>query len=65
MAIESLVKPDGCSCDDWAITMPKLNGPIVLASIRAGNPCLYDGKPFVFCPWCGNRLPETVNEQQL
>jgi hypothetical protein len=58
MATEPLVQPDGCVCKDWEETMPKLNGPIVLASIRAGNPKLYTGTPFRFCPWCGANLAE-------
>lgn len=55
-----------CDCPDWGEQIQKINGPIVLASIRAGKD-LYDGKPFVFCPWCGDRLPRlevTVSEVQ-
>ncbi len=57
MATEPLIDPNGCPCVEWQIGMPKINGPIILASIRAGNPKLYDGVPFRFCPWCGLRLP--------
>ncbi len=64
MATEPLLKYDGCSCADWHETMPKLNGPIILASVRAGNPRLYDGTPFRFCPWCGERLPATSTPQR-
>ena len=61
---QPLVEPDGCKCKDWEETMPKINGPIIMASIRAGHNT-YDGKPMVFCPWCGTRLPETkVTAQQ-
>jgi hypothetical protein len=56
MATEPLIKPDGCGCSDWDTEMPKINGPIILASIRAGHNT-YDGKPFRFCPWCGSKLP--------
>ena len=50
-----------CLCDDWETQIQKLNGPIVLASIRAGRD-LFDGKPFKFCPWCGMQLMlETEN----
>lgn len=44
-----------CECTDWAECMPKINGPIVLAAIRAGR-SVYDGKTFVYCPWCGRKL---------
>lgn len=58
MATEPLFPYDGCICADWHETMPKINGPIILASVRAGHNT-YDGTPFRFCPWCGQRLPET------
>lgn len=44
-----------CGCADWKPQMEKINGPIVLQSLRAGRD-LYDGKAFKFCPWCGVRL---------
>lgn len=43
-------------CADWTPGITKLNGPIVLQSIRAGKD-LYTGKPFLFCPWCGQKRP--------
>ena len=39
-------------CPDWQPGLAKINGFIVLQSIRVGKD-LYDGKPFIFCPWCG------------
>lgn len=51
------VSVPGCLCPDWQSTVPKLNAPLILASIRAGHN-VYDGKPFVFCPWCGTKIPE-------
>ena len=46
-----------CDCLDWRENIDKVNGPIVLQSIRAGRD-LYTGKPFVYCPWCGRCLLE-------
>lgn len=45
-----------CSCDDWTPNIDKINGPIVLQSIRSGGAYQYAGKKMVFCPWCGNKL---------
>lgn len=39
-------------CADWEPGIEKLNGPIILQSLRAGKD-LYTGVPFRFCPWCG------------
>ena len=44
-----------CICADWEPEIAKVNGPIVLQSLRAGRD-LYTGKPFRFCPWCGLSL---------
>ena len=57
MATEALVKPISCPCPDWDVQIQKVNGPIVNQAVRSGFTWRYDGKPFVFCPWCGNRLP--------
>ena len=47
-----------CPCSDWRETIEKVNGPIVLQQIRSGGRTAYDGKPFEFCPWCGDELIE-------
>lgn len=44
-----------CTCPDWEPNIKKVNGPILLQAARAGR-SLYDGEPFVFCPWCGSQL---------
>ena len=44
-------------CPDWPVQIEKVNGPIVLQSLRAGRD-LYDGIPFRYCPWCGKKRPE-------
>ncbi len=46
-------EPKVC-CDYYQEGLDKLNAPIILASVRAGYN-LYDGKPFVYCPWCGKK----------
>ena len=43
-----------CICDDWKSNIDAVNGPIVLQSIRGGEG--YNGKKFVYCPWCGEML---------
>ena len=47
--------PLTCGCEAWRVNEPKVNGPIILQSIRAGKD-VYDGAPFKFCPWCGQPL---------
>jgi hypothetical protein len=49
-----------CSCPDWEPELKKINGPIVLQSVRSGGAYRYNGKQFIFCPWCGERLTGTV-----
>jgi hypothetical protein len=44
-------------CPDWPVQIEKVNGPIVLQSLRAGRD-LYDGIPFRYCPWCGRKRPD-------
>lgn len=45
-----------CNCSDWEPQIAKINGPISLQSVRSGGAYQYDGKQFIFCPWCGSRL---------
>ena len=33
----------------------KINAFIMTASARAGK-SLYDGKPWIYCPWCGEQI---------
>lgn len=47
---------DEC-CADWKPQCEHLNGPIILQSVRSGGRYQYGGKPFLFCPWCGERRP--------
>jgi len=53
-----------CTCADWEPEIAKVNGPIVLQSIRAGRD-LYTGKPFRFCPWCGLVLMDKDRVENL
>lgn len=44
---------DAC-CADWTPCWEKINAPIVLQQIRAGQSLPNDHfKPIEFCPWCG------------
>ncbi len=56
----------GCDCSDWAPNIKKVDGPIIMATIRAGRDT-YDGKQFEFCPWCGSQLvrQRIVDEQMI
>lgn len=51
-----------CTCDDWKPEIDKINGFIVVASIRASQD-LYDGKLMVYCPWCGKMLIENEEDR--
>ena len=44
-----------CKCKDWEENISKVNAPMVLQAIRGGSKG-YDGKVFVYCPWCGSEL---------
>lgn len=46
-----------CDCVDFRPNMDILSGYIVLQALRRGNQG-YQGKFFVFCPWCGKKLIE-------
>jgi hypothetical protein len=49
-------------CADWGANIEKVNGTIILQSLRAGRD-LYDGKPFTQCPWCGGSLTATPADE--
>jgi hypothetical protein len=48
-----------CVCFDWKVQIEKINGPIKLQSVRSGFRWQYDGKPFIYCPWCGSKLTQS------
>lgn len=56
-AVPKITEAQNCVCNDWTPQIRQVNAPILLASLRAGKPDLYKGKPFAFCPWCGGKLP--------
>lgn len=50
-----------CNCPDWKPNIEIINGPFILQQIRqpgSVRPC----KPFIFCPWCSNRLAEKCDQ---
>jgi len=47
-----------CACAAWEPNIKHVNDPIILQSARSGGSYQYKGQPFVFCPWCGERLKE-------
>ena len=50
-------------CKDWKENIEKVTAPAML--LYARNPHhypdgrVYDGKQFIFCPWCGKKRRET------
>lgn len=43
-------------CLTWTSNIEKVNAPIFNMAARSGFLWQYEGKPFEFCPWCGNKL---------
>lgn len=46
-----------CDCPDWKPNIEKVNAPIINQSLRWSG-YKYDGKVFVYCPWCGAVLED-------
>ena len=46
-----------CDCKDWKPNVKIIDGIIALHALRIGTKG-YSGKPFVYCPWCGEKLNE-------
>lgn len=49
-----------CICKDWKENLPKLNSPFMMAISHPHIVKEYDGKIFVYCPWCGRKLKEEL-----
>jgi hypothetical protein len=43
-----------CTCRDWQENIDYLNAMLLLKWTHGGKG--YEGKPFVYCPWCGTRI---------
>lgn len=52
-----MAEPATCHCADWLVQIMDLN--------RRSGRALYDGKPFRYCPWCGDLLLWDVDRQQV
>lgn len=48
-----------CNCQEWENNYPQLSAVLLLAKIHALG---YSGLPFVFCPWCGKKLEDWVED---
>ena len=48
-----------CKCKDWKENIDKLNAGIVMLWTHGGKG--YEGKPIIYCPWCGKKL-EIIKE---
>jgi len=51
-----------CDCKDWKENIDKVNAPFLFQQAR--NPHLkgYDGRGFIYCPWCSALLKEGNTE---
>ena len=45
-----------CYCKEWLPNIEKINGPIIMQTLRSGGNYVFNGEPFHFCPWCGKEL---------
>ena len=43
-----------CKCKDWEENISKVNSGFMMTWVHGGTG--YDGKVFVYCPWCGSEL---------
>lgn len=50
----------GCDCHDWPENIGYLHDMVLLRWTHGGKG--YQGKPFVFCPWCGSPLPSASDQ---
>ena len=51
-----------CDCKDFEENMIELNKPWGLWASH-GESKGYEGKPFIYCPWCGEKLKgDEINE---
>jgi len=53
-------KPMDC-CDYYQTGLDKINNIIALQVVRTGKQ-VYDGKPFVYCPWCGKKTLKQLDQ---
>jgi len=49
---------EDCKCEDWIENISKINGAFTMQCIHGGSG--YEGKQFVYCPWCGKELSGAV-----
>lgn len=42
-----------CKCEDWGKSSPEILEIQLMAAVMDSK---YTGKPFGFCPWCGDRV---------
>lgn len=50
-----------CSCKDWEENFPVITDLCLFYDLHGGGG--YNGKKFVHCPWCGERLDETTIQE--
>ena len=43
-----------CNCNDWKENINKIDDAFSFKSIHGCGD--YDGKQFLFCPWCSQKL---------
>lgn len=51
-----------CSCKYWKENIGKISGPMIFKAIHGMGG--YEGKLFLYCPWCGKKLVKSRKEQK-
>lgn len=51
-----------CNCDNWANGIKEIDGAISFAATHGNE---YKGGIFRFCPWCGDKLTFSPEEEIL
>ncbi len=52
----------GCDCKDFKENADEVNKPWGLWASH-GESKGYEGKPFIYCPWCGEKLKEEMKDE--
>jgi hypothetical protein len=45
-----------CNCKDWKENIGYIDGMVTMSVIHGSKG--YEGKKFIFCPWCSKKLEE-------
>ena len=51
-----------CPCPDWQANAPKIDNAIMGMYVHGARGEAVQLTPLRFCPWCGGRIEEAVDE---